>query len=112
MRNTEIQKPAAIPHTSILDMIRTVRNDLIKDFLDVRHLTEYLIRSHNIHRPDQVIVEQICVGLKEKLIAPVDQRHYQTLIRQVEETGDASIPGQYRALFYSDLEQVLRRYVH
>jgi hypothetical protein len=58
----------------IIDLIRKVRNDLIKDFLDERFLHQYVETNYNIKGLSPVKVEFIKANLKELLITPVENR--------------------------------------
>jgi hypothetical protein len=96
---------------NIIDLIRKIRNDLIKDFLDERYLREYVLCKFNIREIPNVRVEFLRKELKEFLISPVDIQHYHRLIEQIHETDTASLSGGNERLFYEDVERVLRRYV-
>lgn len=93
-----------------LEIIRNLRNDLIKDFLDERNLIAYFSERFNNHELTAVKIEFMKKDFKEMLIAPVDTTHYKELIDQINETGSASITEKYSDLFLKDLEKVLKKY--
>src|SRR5690606_5232719 len=76
---------------NIIDLIRKLRNYLIKDFLDERFLKEYLHRQFAIREIPLVRIEFIKAALKELLIAPVDTRHYRLIIEEIRENDSASL---------------------
>ncbi|HEY3429648.1 MAG TPA: hypothetical protein VGK39_03155 [Cyclobacteriaceae bacterium] len=93
-----------------LDIIRNLRNDLIKDFLDERNLVAYFSERFNQHELTAVKIEFMKKDFKEMLIAPVDTTHYKELIDQINETCSASITEKYEDLFLKDVEKVLKKY--
>lgn len=95
----------------ILDLVRKLRNDLIKDFLDERFLKEYVFNEFRVHELSQVKIEFIKRDLKELLISPVNINHYQPLIEQIRETDSAAISEMNEPLFYKELEMVFKRYL-
>ena len=111
MENTSPQ-PAISDWTEngIIDLIRKLRNDLIKDFLDERNLQYYFEQHYNRRELSPVKIEFIKKELKELLIAPVDALHYQPLIEQIKQTSTASIEAGNDRLFYQELERIFRKY--
>ncbi|MBL7858374.1 MAG: hypothetical protein JNM57_11850 [Cyclobacteriaceae bacterium] len=97
---------------SILDLIRKLRNDLIKDFLDERFLKEYFSENFNLRDISNVKIEFIKKDLKELLLSPVDTTRYQPIIDQVKELDSASIAEGNEQLFYKEIEGVLKRYAY
>jgi len=95
----------------VLDLVRKLRNDLIKDFLDERHLKEYLSNHFRVNDLSQIKIEFIKKDLKELLISPVNTNHYQTLIHQIRETDSAAITETNEPLFYKELELIFKRYM-
>jgi hypothetical protein len=96
----------------ILDLVRKLRNDLIKDFLDERILVPWLKDRYQVPDLSPVKVQLIRKELKTLLISPVDIHHYQSLIEHVRTTGSAGISGGYEPLFYDELTRVFRRYLY
>ena len=106
--NTPITTTWSQEHT--LEVIRNLRNDLIKDFLDERNLMEYFSERFNVRELTAVKIEFLKKDLKQMLILPVDTLHYKELIDQINDTGSASITEKYEDLFLKDVEQVLKKY--
>lgn len=96
----------------ILEVVRKLRNDLIKDFLDERHLKEYLANHFRVNDLSNIKVEFIKKDLKELLISPVNTNHYQGLIDQIRDTDSAAISETNEPLFYKELENVFKRYIY
>ena len=96
----------------ILDLIRKLRNDLIKDFLDERCLKQYLEAQFRIREISNVKVELIKRDLKEMLISPVNISHYQDLIIHIKETDSAALTENNERLFYKEIENLLKRYIY
>lgn len=96
----------------ILELVRKLRNDLIKDFLDERHLKDYVAQQFRVHELSNIKVEFIKKDLKELLISPVNMNHYQVLIDQIRETDSAAISETNEPLFYKELENIFKRYIY
>lgn len=96
----------------IIDLIRRLRNDLIKDFLDERHLKAYLAENFRIRELSHIKIEFIKKDLKELLIAPVDITYYNSLIEQIRLTDSASLTESNDRLFYKELEGIFKRYIY
>jgi hypothetical protein len=97
---------------SILDLVRKLRNDLIKDFLDERYLKEYLADHFRVRELSNVKIEFIKKDLKELLISPVNTNHYDTLINQIRHTDSAALTEMNEKLFYRELENVFKKYIY
>ena len=95
----------------ILELVRKLRNDLIKDFLDERHLKAYLATHFRVNELSNVKIEFIKKDLKELLISPVNTSHYQGLIAQIRETDSAALTESNEPLFYKELELIFKRYM-
>lgn len=96
----------------ILDLVRQLRNDLIKDFLDERHLKEYLSNQFRVRELSNVKIEFIKRDLKELLISPVNVNHYERLINEIRATDSAALADHNEQLFYKELENVFKRYMY
>lgn len=108
---TATAPPARWTDENILDLIRKIRNDLVKDFLDDRILTEYLRDAYNLKEVNSIKLEFIRRDLKEYLIHPVDTAHYDRLIHQIRSTDTASLSEGNDLLFYKDIDRIIRRYL-
>lgn len=97
---------------SILELVRKLRNDLIKDFLDERYLKAYFSSEYGVRELPPVKLELIRKALKELLISPVNTNHYQSLIEQIRETDSAAITEMNEVLFYREIEQIFKRYLY
>lgn len=95
----------------ILELVRKLRNDLIKDFLDERHLKAYLATHFGVNDLSNIKIEFIKKDLKELLISPVNISHYQGLISQIRETDSAALSESNEPLFYKELELIFKRYM-
>lgn len=96
----------------ILDVVRKLRNDLIKDFLDERYLKAYVSSEFRMNELSLVKIEFIRKALKELLISPVNTNHYQPLIEQIRETDSAAITEMNEPLFYHEIELIFKRYLY
>jgi hypothetical protein len=96
----------------ILELVRKLRNDLIKDFLDERHLKEYLASQFRVNGLSNIKIEFIKKDLKELLISPVNTNHYQGLIDQIRETDSAGLTETNESLFYKELENIFKKYMY
>ena len=96
----------------ILELVRKLRNDLIKDFLDERHLKQYLSTQFRVNDLSNIKVEFIKKELKELLISPVNTNHYQGLIDQIRETDSAGLTETNENLFYKELESIFKKYMY
>jgi hypothetical protein len=96
---------------SILDVVRKLRNDLIKDFLDERFLKQYIDEQFRVKELSNVKIEFIKKDLKELLISPVNVNHYEPLINQIRETDSAALTETNEKLFYRELESVFKKYL-
>jgi hypothetical protein len=97
---------------SIIDLIRKLRNDLIKDFLDERHMKAYFATNFNVREISAIKIEFIKKALKELLISPVDVTHYQPIIEQIKTTETASLSEGNEQLFYKELEYLFKQYAY
>lgn len=96
----------------IIDLVRQLRNDLIKDFLDERHLKDYVADHFGVRDLSNVKIEFIRKDLKELLISPVNTNHYEPLISQIKNTDSAALTENNERLFYKELEMTIKRYLY
>ncbi|MFZ6011452.1 MAG: hypothetical protein ACOYXT_13975 [Bacteroidota bacterium] len=97
---------------SIIDLVRKLRNDLIKDFLDERFLKEYIATHFSVRELSNIKLEFIKKELKELLIAPVNTNHYQPIISHIRNTDSAALTESNEQLFYKELEGVFKKYIY
>jgi tRNA U54 and U55 pseudouridine synthase Pus10 len=96
---------------SIIDIIRNLRNDLIKDFLDERHMKEYAANTFGVREVSNVKIEFIKKELKALLIAPVNVTHYQPIIEKIRQSDTASLSEGNEQLFYAEVDTILKNYI-
>jgi hypothetical protein len=97
----------------IVDVIRKLRNDLIKDFLDERNLIMYLSEQFRVMELSAIKVEFIKKDLKGLLIAPVDVAWYKAIIDDYSSHGSASLTTEgHEKLFYKEIEAIIKRHMY
>lgn len=106
------QEPVKWRDEHTIDLIRKIRNDLIKDFLDERHLISWTDLHYRIKDLSKIKIELIRKDLKELLISPVDTVHYEPIVAHIRENNSASLSDRHEALFYGEIERVLKRYIY
>jgi hypothetical protein len=104
-RNTETK----ISTERIIDLVREVRNGLIRDFLQDENLTSYFKEQYN-KELSQIKLEFLKRDLKELMLSPMDLPHYSLLIKQVQEQNSAAIASANHGLFYKELEMIFKKY--
>lgn len=93
----------------VIDLIRQVRNDLIKDFLVGDNIQAYFLEQFD--KPiSKIKAEFLIRDLKELLILPVDLVHYASLIKDIRETNSANLSKGNKDLFYKELESIFNKY--
>ena len=95
-----------------IDLIRKLRDDLVKDFLDERYLKEFVFENYNVRELSNIKLEFLRKDLKELLMLPLDMQHYEPILSYLRETGSASLADGQDQLFYIDIEKVLKRYIY
>jgi hypothetical protein len=93
----------------IIDLVRVVRNDLIKDFLYRKNIELYFNEHYN-KSISAIKAEFLIRDLKELLISPVDLVHYAALIKEIRENNTASMSNGHKDLFYKELEVIFDKY--
>jgi hypothetical protein len=106
------EKKAMRSEENIFDLLRTTRNNLIKDFLDERHMKDYTRKQYNIVDLSNVNIQLIKKDLMSLLLAPVDTSRYATLIEQLKQNNTASISDDNLPLFYREIEGILKKYIY
>lgn len=103
------EKEVQLSIEKVIDLVRLVRNDLIKDFLIDGNLNSYFESKYN-KELSAVKREFLKKELKELLIAPVDLTHYAGLIKEIKELNTASLASGNQELFYQELETIFLKY--
>jgi hypothetical protein len=93
----------------IIDLVREVRNGLIRDFLETENIKSYFNQQYN-KELSQIKLEFLKRDLKDLLASPVDLPHYALLIKQMQELNTASITSNNYELFYKELEIIFKKY--
>jgi hypothetical protein len=93
----------------IIDLIRSQRNELAKQFLNDQHLSSYYKQQFN-KEVSNIKREFIKRELKELLIEPVDLVHYAGLINEKRENNSIVINEKELELFYKELNIIFRKY--
>lgn len=101
----------ALPVDKIIDLIRELRNAIIKGFLIDENLLPYFKSQYN-KELSNVKRELLKRDLKELLISPVDAAHYSALIKEVKETKNSALAYKNETLFYDELATLFRKYVY
>jgi hypothetical protein len=95
----------------ILELIKKVRNDLIRDFLDERFLREYVQSKYHHSEVSAVKVQFIRKGLKELYASDINRAHYKPLIDEIQAHERVSLSEGNEVLFYRDVESIFERYI-
>jgi len=95
---------------TVLESILIARNDLIKDFLDERHLRAHFTSRFSIQELSNRKVEFIKKALKKKLNEPIDEKYYEPLIADLRDNGTLEILEGEDQLIHKDLEMIFRNY--
>jgi hypothetical protein len=96
----------------IVDTVRKMRNDLIKDFLDERHLKEYVADHFRIRELSRIAIEGIRKDLKELLTAPVNTTHYEPVITHLRQTESVTLSASEEQLFQRELDTIIKHYMY
>lgn len=96
---------------SVLEMIRKLRNDRIKDFLDERYLIAYFQGTHRWLTVTTDNITEVKKALREMLTSPVDVSHYASLLDEIRLNSSASIIGKNEELFRKDVERVVLAHI-
>lgn len=94
----------------LIDLVRKLRNDLIKDFLDERNLKSYVLNQFGVSTLSPVKLELIKKDLKTLLISPVNLNHYEPLMIHIQKTDSAALTENHEELFYQEIENVLKKF--
>lgn len=108
-KNENIESGVGLSTEKIIDIVRTVRNDLIKGLLKEDQFETYF--QTQFGKPlSNVKKEFIRRELKELLIHPIDLVHYSKLISHIKETSSSSVSDQNHKLFYEELDSIFKKY--
>ena len=93
---------------SIIDNVRTHRNELIKDLLKDGKIQSYFQSTHQ-KDISSVRIEFIRRELKTLSATPVDLIHYAALIKNIRKNNSFEAIADDQ-IFYDELELIFRRY--
>ena len=96
----------------ILELIKKLRNDLVKDFLDERYLKEYLQSKYHLIDLSNIKLEFIRRDLKELFNLPVNVNHYRGIIDEIRAHERISLAEGNEQLFYKEIETILQKYFY
>jgi hypothetical protein len=111
MENTTASTTTRWTEEMITELIRKVRNDLIKDFLDEAYLRTYYKENYNVKIFSPIKLEFLKKDLKELLISPVNKAYYQPVMKSIRENDSASLSILHEELFYNEIENCISKYV-
>ena len=103
------QTESKISTERIIDLVREVRNGLVRDFLQDENLKSYFREQYNKDL-SHIKHEFLKRDLRELMASPVDLPHYALLIKQMQEMNTASITSSNHTLFYKELERIFKKY--
>lgn len=107
----EVRKTQSSEENSV-DLIKKLRSDLLKDFLDERYLKEYISKKFNVRELSNVRIEFIKRGLKELLQEPIDLSKYEEVLTIIKDTDGETLADGEDQVFYAEIENVLRRNIY
>jgi len=94
---------------TIIDIVRRLRNDLVKDFLNDNNIQSYFLETYG-KAISGIKREFVIRDLKELLISPVDLAHYSSLIKEIRETNSANLSKGNHELFYGEIKLIFDKY--
>ncbi len=103
------QAESKISTERIIDLVKEVRNGLIRDFLNDETILSYFREQYDKDL-SHIKLEFLKRDLKELMGSPVDLPHYALLIKQMQEQNTASITSSNYELFYKELERIFKKY--
>lgn len=95
----------------IVELIRKLRNDLIRDFLDERFLRGYVRSKYHHSDISDVKVQFIRKGLKELYASDINLAHYRPLIEELQMHEHVSLSEGNELLLYRDIESIFERHI-
>lgn len=93
-----------------IDLIRKLRNELIKYFLEDSNLRSYFKKRFK-YQPNALRMVFIKKELQDLLISPVDLVHYASLLIEMKQVGTASVTIKNEELFYEELDSIFSKYL-
>jgi len=93
-----------------IGLIRRLRNELIKYFLDEPNLKAYF-KEHYKYTLNAIRIAIIKKELQELYNSSVDLVQYATLLIEMKQAGTASLTTKNEELFYEELDMIFRKYI-
>ncbi len=93
----------------VIDLVRTSRNNIIRDFLIDFNLKNRFTQLYN-KELSLVKMEFLKRDLRDLLIAPVDLIHYATVIKQIRETNITTVETVDQSLATQEIESIFKKY--
>lgn len=110
MGTTKSSKESTKPTVDeIVDRIRHQRNSLIAELLNESKLKDYFIGSYG-KEPSAIKTEFLKRDLKELQSSSIDLAHYASLIKQMKEATEVSLPND--SLFIQELDVIFKKYIY
>lgn len=98
-----------LPVDKIVDIVRGLRNTIIKGLLIDETLELYFKNQFN-KELSNIKKQFLKRDLSELLISPVDLVHYAGLIKEIRESNSASIALRNEELFYEEVNRLFAKY--
>lgn len=110
MLTEDVKTSQKVSDENRIDLIRGLRNELIKHFLEDQKLLAYFTK-HFKYKLTAIRIEFIKKELQDLLLSPVDLVHYSTLLMEMKHAGTASLIEKNEDLFYEELNTIFKKYV-
>lgn len=94
----------------VIDLVRTVRNDMVKDMLQEHNLYE-AYQDRFKKELSNIKKEFLKRDLQSLMIAPVDLVHYAGLIKKLKEEDLQLIEAENRSLFKEEIHGLFDKYL-
>ena len=104
-----VKESTTLSVEKIVDLIRSIRNELVLEFLEDDQLSSYFKEKFS-KELTKVKKEFLKRDLKELLTTPVDLVHYSKLINQIRETNTAALAEKSNELFYREFDPIFKKY--
>lgn len=96
----------------VVDLVRTLRDELIRVFLDERFLRDYVSLNFSIANVPPEQMNAVRDSLKMLELSPLNIDYYHSLLEQIRDTDSASLTAQNDCLFYAEIEQILQQHLN
>ena len=94
------------------ELVKKLRDDVLKDFLDERYLREYLASYYKVHELSNVKIEFMKKDFREVMAAPLEESRYETIVAQLDNPDKEERQDDHgHQLFFEEIEKVVMRYL-